>query len=141
MRNYKDIKNSRTPEEDFIFQFKSKLVGMIIIQRKKMKLSQIDLAEIVGIEQSAVSRIETWETIPNLDTIFKIAHALNIDIQIIPPVGIDKDFLYFNCSICNQKVSFNTLYVLPNNEKQSYDIFCSKHGKEQLRKEETNGKL
>lgn len=141
MRNYKDLKNTRTSEEDFIFQFKSKLIGMIIMQRKKMKLSQVELGEMIGVEESMVSRIESWEVTPNLDTMFKIAHALNIDIQIIPPLGIDKDLLYFNCKVCNQRVSFNTLYALPNNDTQSYDILCSKHGKEEVRKrkEDING--
>lgn len=85
MKKWSDVKNNlkaTTKEEQYILNFMSHLIGVIIAERKKRKLSQKELSEIIGVEQSTISRIETWEVRPKLDTVFKIAYALDIKIEV-----------------------------------------------------------
>lgn len=49
--------------------------------RKIRKLTQDKLAEAVGIEQKHLSRIEVGKSYPSLDTLEKIAVALNMEIM------------------------------------------------------------
>ena len=45
----------------------------------KRKLSQNELAFAAGISRAGLSKIETGKVSPNIDTLEKIANALNID--------------------------------------------------------------
>ena len=49
-------------------------------KRKKMKLSQSDLAEKVGCTIGAISHIETLKAKPSLDLLKKICKELEIEI-------------------------------------------------------------
>lgn len=49
-------------------------------KRKKMKLSQSDLAEKVGCTIGAISHIETLKAKPSLDLLKKICKVLEIEI-------------------------------------------------------------
>jgi transcriptional regulator with XRE-family HTH domain len=48
----------------------------IKVLRKKMKLSQADLAEIVGVEQPTIQRWESGTRMPDLDNLNALARAL-----------------------------------------------------------------
>ncbi len=56
----------------------------MVAQRHTLGLSQRDLAEICGLPQSSVARIESFKTTPNLDTLLKIMNALKLKITITP---------------------------------------------------------
>lgn len=59
-----------------------RLIGEnIISNRKKIGMSQIELAIIVGIEDSALRRIEKGRTNPTAKTLLKIAEALEIEVS------------------------------------------------------------
>ena len=45
-----------------------------------MKLTQKELANKLGISQAAIHRIESSDSLPNLETAFKISKALNTDV-------------------------------------------------------------
>lgn len=63
-------------EEEYI-----KLIGQnIVSKRKELGIRQVDLALSIGIEDSALRRIETGKTNPTFKTLFKIATALNIEV-------------------------------------------------------------
>lgn len=49
--------------------------------RKIYKLSQIELAEKIGITREHLLRIEKGNNIPNLDTAFKIANYFNVNVN------------------------------------------------------------
>ena len=49
--------------------------------RKQKKISQEKLAEIIEMNTRSILRIENGQTIPTLDTLLKIAIALNVDIK------------------------------------------------------------
>ena len=49
--------------------------------RKIYKLSQVELAEKIGITREHLLRIEKGNHIPNLETAFKIANYFNVSIN------------------------------------------------------------
>ena len=59
-------------------QNKTQIVNQLIAQRKKRKLTQEELALIVGCPQSSIARIESGLVSPTLDTVEKICDALSI---------------------------------------------------------------
>lgn len=59
---------------------KYKSLGLnIAYYRKSAGLSQMELAELVGVSRTHMSRIETAGCAVSLDVIFDIADALNVD--------------------------------------------------------------
>lgn len=58
------------------------IVGAIIRQRNSLGLTQRALAELCGIPQSSVARIETFKTIPNLETLLKIMQPLGLKLTV-----------------------------------------------------------
>lgn len=57
------------------------LIADIIEKRIKLGLSQRQLADLCGMEQSAIARIEMFKVVPRLDTLFRIAEALNLKVS------------------------------------------------------------
>ncbi len=49
--------------------------------RKVLKLSQFELAEMTGIDEKQIYRIESGLSSPKLENFLKIAKALNLDIK------------------------------------------------------------
>lgn len=59
-----------------------KIIGEnIVSNRKKLGIKQIELATSIGIEDSALRRIEKGKTNPTAKTLLKIAEALNIQVS------------------------------------------------------------
>jgi len=52
-------------------------------QRRRLGLSQFELAELVGIHEKQVYRIETGINTPSITTAIKILHALKMDIRVL----------------------------------------------------------
>lgn len=50
----------------------------ILAERKKRKLTQIDLAKKAGVATSTIQRYEQQERDPNVETLRKIARALGV---------------------------------------------------------------
>lgn len=58
-----------------------KLIGQKIKQiRKKRKISQEKLAEMVSMNHRSIVRVENAQTVPTLETLRKIANVLDVDI-------------------------------------------------------------
>jgi transcriptional regulator with XRE-family HTH domain len=60
---------------------KSKLGKNIQKIRKSRKITQDKMAEIIGIETTNFSKIETGKNYPTAENLQKIADALNVDVQ------------------------------------------------------------
>lgn len=60
-----------------------KLVSDLEKERKSLKLSQKEVALLAGISQGQLSRIENLESIPSLETIYKIASALKKEFTLV----------------------------------------------------------
>lgn len=51
--------------------------------RTERQLSQLDLANLVGVRQSAISAFETGEKMPRVDTLQRIASALEVSTAVL----------------------------------------------------------
>ena len=58
------------------------VVRTIIKHRTKKGWSQTELAEAIGSRQPVISRLERGEGNPSLQTLHKIANALNLSLQV-----------------------------------------------------------
>jgi HTH-type transcriptional regulator / antitoxin HipB len=59
------------------------LALLIINQRKKLKLSQVEVSNLVGLKQKTISALENKPESIQLDTLFRVLSALNLDIQVL----------------------------------------------------------
>ena len=58
----------------------SQIIGAMIERRHDLELSQRDLANLCGLPQSSIARIESGKTTPNLTTLLKIFHELGLSL-------------------------------------------------------------
>ena len=66
-------------EEGWLF---AQIAGQVADRRKERGLSQADLAALVGTTQSAIARLESGGRPPRIDTLLRIANALDADLHI-----------------------------------------------------------
>jgi transcriptional regulator with XRE-family HTH domain len=66
-------------EEGWLF---AQIAGQVADRRKERGLSQADLAELVSTTQSAIARLESGGRPPRIDTLLRIANALDADLRI-----------------------------------------------------------
>lgn len=52
----------------------------VISQRKKLKLSQADVASLIGLKQKTISAFENRPERTKLETLFLILSAVNLDV-------------------------------------------------------------
>ena len=75
--------NALTVEERKYFEIQkdvSNLIIRLIKRRVELNLSQRELAKMTNIKQPMIARIESVDTIPRVDTLFKIIRALNLEL-------------------------------------------------------------
>jgi transcriptional regulator with XRE-family HTH domain len=60
----------------------AQIAGQVAEQRKARGLSQQELAELTGTTQSAVARLESGGRPPRIDTLLRIAEALDCELVI-----------------------------------------------------------
>ena len=60
------------------------IVGALIEKRNELGISQRELANMCGIPQSSVARIESYKITPNLDTLLKIMQPLGLSLTVVP---------------------------------------------------------
>lgn len=58
------------------------LISVMIKQRKKLGLSQRELANMCNMPQSTVARIESYRITPNLDTFLKLLKTLGLQLSV-----------------------------------------------------------
>lgn len=71
------------PEKD-IGALKDDLFESMIALRASNGLSQLDLVSMTGLSQSVISRTETGQTRPTIDTVLKILCAQGYKLKIEP---------------------------------------------------------
>ncbi|MBQ9610707.1 MAG: helix-turn-helix domain-containing protein [Lachnospiraceae bacterium] len=88
MRNWNDYKeyvkktDNKSGKDLEEIEEQARIISTLINQRNALGLSQRDLAEICGIPQSSVARIESFKTTPNLSTLLKLLKPLGLKITI-----------------------------------------------------------
>ena len=60
------------------------LIGKMVEAREARGLSQRELAEISGVKQPAIARIESMKSTPQLDTLLKVLVPLGYTLKIVP---------------------------------------------------------
>ena len=82
----KEVKNTDPDAKEILeeAEIKSQIITAMIHRRNDLGLSQRDLAEMCGIPQSSVARIEIGRTMPKLDTLIKIFSQLGLSLNIQP---------------------------------------------------------
>lgn len=60
----------------------AELIAQIIQRREDLGLTQRKLAEISGVKQSAIARLEALGVMPCLDTLYKLLKPLELTIKI-----------------------------------------------------------
>ena len=73
-----------TPEERQKINFEVELIGKMIEAREKKGYSQRELAELSGVKQPAIARIESLKSTPQLDTLLKVLAPLGYTLSITP---------------------------------------------------------
>ncbi len=66
-------------EDGWLF---GQIAGQVADRRRSRGLSQADLAALVGTTQSAIARLESGGRPPRIDTLLRIAEALDCDLQV-----------------------------------------------------------
>lgn len=84
---FNDIMNDDslvTPAERDIINFEVALIGKLIEAREQKGLSQKELAELAGVKQPAIARLESMKATPQIDTLFKVLKPLGYTLAIVP---------------------------------------------------------
>ena len=84
---FSDYMNDETrvsPAERERINFEVALIGKMIEAREEKGLSQRELAEMSGVKQPAIARLEGLKTTPQIDTLFKVLYPLGYTIEIVP---------------------------------------------------------
>jgi ribosome-binding protein aMBF1 (putative translation factor) len=76
--------NLLTQAEKDEIQLKIDLVGKLIEAREKKGISQKRLAEMSGLKQPAIARLERMQATPQIDTLFKVLKPLGYTLAIVP---------------------------------------------------------
>jgi transcriptional regulator with XRE-family HTH domain len=66
-------------EEGWLF---AQIAEQVANRRRQRGLSQADLAALVGTPQSAIARLESGGRPPRIDTLLRIANALDSDLHV-----------------------------------------------------------
>lgn len=73
-----------SPEIKAEVEFETALIGKIIEAREEMGLSQRELANLSGIKQPAIARLERGATVPKVDTLIRLLVPLGKTLAIVP---------------------------------------------------------
>jgi len=87
VKNFSEYMNDETrvsPAEREKINFEIELIGKMIEAREEKGISQRELAEMSGVKQPAIARLESMKTTPQIDTLFKILNPLGYTISIVP---------------------------------------------------------
>lgn len=77
-------KSKLTEAEKDEIQLKIELVGKLIEARENKGISQKTLAEMAGMKQPALARLERGQATPQIDTLFRVLKPLGYTLAIVP---------------------------------------------------------
>jgi DNA-binding XRE family transcriptional regulator len=76
------LKNEAVKNELKMNEAEYKIIEEIIMARKEKKLTQKDLAGLIGTKQSNISRLESGNYNPSLDLLNRIALAVGKELEV-----------------------------------------------------------
>lgn len=86
----KENKNEQLKKWGDLYRIEKDIINVIVNTRKEKKMSQQDIANLTGLKQPAIARIENQVNSPQLDTLIKILDALDIKITLEASCNNDK---------------------------------------------------
>ena len=85
LRKWSDVeKELFTPEEIRESDLRVAIMSELIKARNEKNMSQRELEKLSGVKQPIISRMESGETSPQLDTVLKLLAPLGKTLAIIP---------------------------------------------------------
>jgi transcriptional regulator with XRE-family HTH domain len=84
---FNDLWNDReliNDAEKARIEFEVALIGKLIEARDSKGVTQQELARMTGLKQSAIARLESMKSTPQIDTLFKILKPLGYTLAIVP---------------------------------------------------------
>jgi len=82
--DYYNDDNNVSPSMRAKIDFEVELIGKLIEARESKGLTQAQLAEVAGVKQSAVARMESLRATPQIDTLFKVLTPMGYKLTIVP---------------------------------------------------------
>ncbi len=84
---YEDFKAQRLTDPEVREEYEAlepqfRLIRDILLRRSELNLSQVQLAKLVGTKQPAMSRLERGDGNTTINTLRRIADALDADLEI-----------------------------------------------------------
>ena len=83
-RDFYDNDNNVSPALRAKIDFEVELIGKLIEARENKGLTQAELAQATGVNQSAIARLESMKVTPQIDTLFKILTPMGYKLTIVP---------------------------------------------------------
>ena len=62
--------------------FFARIAEQVVDRRRALGLSQAELAELTGTTQSAIARLESGGRPPRIDTLLRVANALDCELEV-----------------------------------------------------------
>jgi len=85
MRTWKDVRPELyTAEEIRESNLRVAIIGELIKARQEKNISQRELEQLSGVKQPIISRMETGETSPQLDTVLRVLAPLGKTLAVVP---------------------------------------------------------
>ena len=91
VKNFRDSLNEQLKNPEFKVEYDAlepefQIIKAMLDGRNKLNLTQKDLAELSGITQADISRLENGNANPSIRTLKKLAAAMNmtLDIKFVP---------------------------------------------------------
>ncbi|MFB5677988.1 helix-turn-helix domain-containing protein [Paenibacillus terreus] len=81
--SWSDLKGKldyKTDHEKKVISEMARMVNSIVRRRKALGLTQREVAERAGITQAQVARLENSTSVPSMETVMKVAIALDLSI-------------------------------------------------------------
>ena len=72
---------------DAISKWRKSIIKQVAAARIAKGMSQAQLAELVGIQRSGISRLESGEHSPSLDSLLRVMNVLDIDLEVTSPTN------------------------------------------------------
>ena len=86
MKNWNQVRNELniTAEDELVIKFEKELLTTLMKIREEQGISQTELANISGLKQPAIARIEKGTHSPQVDSILKILIPMGYTLNIVP---------------------------------------------------------
>lgn len=79
-----------SPADRARIDFEVALIGKLVEAREKRGLSQKQLAELAGLKQPAIARMESMKATPQIDTLIKVLQPLGYTLAIVPADKVEQ---------------------------------------------------